>query len=227
MKEASPPVPARLRAAGVVAVLRAPSADAAVSATDALVRGGVTGIEITYSTPDAADAIARIADRYGDAVYLGAGTVLTPEHAVEAVRAGAVFLVSPGLDESLAVTMRATGAALLLGALTPTEVMAARRLGSAVVKLFPASLGGPSYLRSLRGPFPTTPLMPTGGVTAENLGEWYAAGAVAVGAGSELCSPAAMAAGRWDEIESTARRFAGALAAVPAAQRAPATGATT
>ncbi|HEV7624129.1 MAG TPA: bifunctional 4-hydroxy-2-oxoglutarate aldolase/2-dehydro-3-deoxy-phosphogluconate aldolase [Amnibacterium sp.] len=223
---AVPPVPAGLRAAGVVAVLRAPTADAAVSATDALVRGGITGIEITYSTPDAAGAIARIAERYGDLVYLGAGTVLTPEHAVEAVRAGAVFLVSPGLDEPVAAAMRATGAAMLLGALTPTEVMAARRLGSAVVKLFPASLGGPAYLRSLRGPFPSTPLMPTGGVTADNLGEWYAAGAVAVGAGSELCPPAAMASGRWDLIEATARRFATALAAVPVEQRAPAAGAT-
>ncbi len=226
MTIAAPPVPAALRAAGVVAVLRAPSAAAAVSATAALVRGGVTGIEITYSTPDAADAIARIADRYGDAVHLGAGTVLTPEHAVEAVGAGAAFLVSPGLDEQLATAMRATGAALLLGALTPTEVMAARRLGSAVVKLFPASLGGPSYLRSLRGPFPTTPIMPTGGVTADNLGDWFAAGAVAVGAGSELCSPAAMAAGRWDEIEATARRFAAALDAVPDAHRTPGVGAS-
>ena len=208
-----------LRSAGIVAVLRAPSADSAVATVDALVRGGVTGVEITFSTPGAAEAIERVHERYGDGVHLGAGTVLEAEQAVSAVEAGARFLVSPGSEPALAAAMAGTGAAILLGALTPTEVMTARRLGSTAVKIFPASLGGPGYLRSLRGPFPDVPLMPTGGVTADNLVDWFRAGAVAVGAGSDLCAAAAMATGDWDGIEETARRFAQALRVVPAELR--------
>lgn len=206
-----------LSAVGVLAVLRAPSADAAVHAVDALVAGGVTGIEITYSTPDAEQAIATVADRHGDAVLLGAGTVTTPEQAERAVAAGARFLVSPGTEPRLAEAMLATGAAVMLGALTPTEVMAATALGADVVKIFPASLGGPAFLRALRGPFPDVPLMPTGGVNASNLGEWLAAGAVAVGAGSDLVSAAALRAGDWAAVELTARSFSDALAATRAA----------
>ncbi|UKY54178.1 bifunctional 4-hydroxy-2-oxoglutarate aldolase/2-dehydro-3-deoxy-phosphogluconate aldolase [Streptomyces inhibens] len=202
---------AALRAAGVVAVLRAPSADRAVRAVDALVAGGITGIEITYSTPDAADAIREIDRRYGAGVQLGAGTVRTASQAKEAVAAGARFLVSPGTDPSLAEAMLDTGAAAFFGALTPSEVITAVRLGAHAVKVFPASLGGPGYLASLRGPFPDVPFMPTGGVRADNIGHWLRSGAVAVGAGSELCSASAMAAGRWDEIEYAARQFADAF----------------
>jgi 2-dehydro-3-deoxyphosphogluconate aldolase/(4S)-4-hydroxy-2-oxoglutarate aldolase len=108
------------------------------------------------------------------------------------------------------------GVTTMIGAITPSEVMAARRLDADVVKIFPASLGGPGYLRSLRGPFPDLPLMPTGGVNVDNLADWYAAGAVAVGAGGELCSSAAMAAGDWAGIEQTARRFSDAYAALRA-----------
>lgn len=202
-----------LERAGVLAVLRAPTAEQAVQAVDALVAGGVIGIEITYSTPGATDVIAEVARRHGNTVYLGAGTVLTRAHAEQAVAVGATFLVSPGTDEPVVAAMKETGAAVFTGALTPTEVMAALRLDVHAVKIFPASLGGPAYLRSLRGPFPDVAFMPTGGVSSDNIKDWLAAGAVAVGAGSELCSAAAMAAGRWDEIESTARRFSAAYAA--------------
>lgn len=209
MAESTPALKALARA-GVLAVLRAPSAELAVRAVDALVDGGVVGVEVTYSTPDAASAIAEAARRHGDKIYLGAGTVLTEADAFEAVAAGAKFLVSPGTDESLVTAMKDTGAAVFSGALTPSEVMTALRLGVDAVKIFPASLGGPAYLRSLRGPFPDVAFMPTGGVTAANIKDWLAAGAVAVGAGSDLCSPAAMAAERWDEIEDTARAFSAA-----------------
>ena len=202
-----------LEAAGVLAVLRAPSAEQAVLAVDALVAGGVTGVEITYSTPDATDAIAEVARRHGDSIYLGAGTVVTAAQASDAVGAGATFLVSPGTDEPIVTAMQDTGAAVFTGALTPSEVMAALRLGVHAVKIFPASLGGPAYLKSLRGPFPEVPFMPTGGVNATNIKDWLAAGAVAVGAGSELCSAAAMKAGRWDDIEANAREFAAAYRA--------------
>ena len=202
---------------GIIAVLRAPSAAAAVSAVDALVAGGVTGVEITFSTPDAETAIAEVARRHGDTVLLGAGTVTRAEQAESAVAAGARFLVCPGTEPGLAGAMKATGATVMLGALTPSEVMAAVALGADVVKVFPASLGGPAYLRSLRGPFPDVPLMPTGGVNADNLGQWFGAGALAVGAGSELCSAAALRAGNWEVVEDTARAFSAALAATRAA----------
>lgn len=202
---------AGLQTAGVLAVLRAPSGAAAVSAVAALTAGGVTGIEITYTTPDATEAIAEVARRHGDQIYLGAGTVLREEQAREAVDAGAAFLVSPGTEATLVAAMRATGVAVFTGALTPSEVMAALRMGVDAVKVFPAMLGGPAYLRALRGPFPEVPMMPTGGVTPANLADWLAAGAVAVGAGSELCSTSAMAEGRWDEVTAAAHSFTRAL----------------
>lgn len=202
----------RLASTGIIAVLRAPSADLAIKAVDALVAGGVTGIEVTYSTPDTPTVITEVRRRHGDTVFLGAGTVLTAAHAEEAVAAGAQFLVSPGTSASLAKAMAATGVDIMLGALTPSELMLAVELGAAAVKIFPASLGGPAYLKSLRGPFPDVPLMPTGGVNAGNLREWLDAGAVAVGAGSELCAASLMIEGRWSDLESRARLFSAALA---------------
>jgi 2-dehydro-3-deoxyphosphogluconate aldolase / (4S)-4-hydroxy-2-oxoglutarate aldolase len=199
----------QLREIRVVAVIRAPDPDGAVRAVDALVRGGVTGIEITYSTPDVPGVLATVAERYGDAVLLGAGTLRTPAQVREAVDAGARFLVSPGLDDEVLGAMLATGATAMAGALTPSEVMRADALGAHVVKVFPASLGGPAYIRALRGPFPDIRFMPTGGVSADNLADWLDAGVIAVGAGSELCSANDIAAGRWDVIEEKARAFAG------------------
>ena len=195
----------------IVAVLRAPTADIALGTVDALVAGGVTTIEITYSTPEPAAVIREIVRRHGASVYVGAGTIVEPGQAAEVAEAGARFLVSPGSVPDLAAAMLATGLVTVLGALTPTEVMVAQRLGAHLVKVFPASLGGPAYLRSLRGPFPAVQFMPTGGVNAGNIAEWFAAGAVAVGAGSELVSAAAMKAGDWDAISETARSFVAAL----------------
>ena len=201
----------RLRSVCVVAVIRAPDAEGASRAVDALVAGGVTGIEITYSTPGVPEVLARAAARHGDAILLGAGTVRTQAQAREAVDAGAEFLVSPGIDDTLIAAMRATRATVMAGALTPTEVMRAEALEVDVVKVFPASLGGPAYLRSLRGPFPDTRFMPTGGVSASNLREWLDAGVIAVGAGSELCARADIEAGRFDLIKERAQRFRAAV----------------
>ena len=198
---------ADLRRATVVAVLRAPSAAAAVSTVDALVAGDITGIEITYSTPDAAAAIREIRSRHGDAVYLGAGTILGSDQAEESIAAGAQFLVSPGTEPTLTRTMLDTGVTVLSGALTPSEVMAAMSLGVHVVKLFPASLGGPAYLSALRAPFSEVSFCPTGGVNADNLAEWLAAGAVAVGAGGDLCPTGAMIDGDWAVISAKAQRY--------------------
>jgi 2-dehydro-3-deoxyphosphogluconate aldolase/(4S)-4-hydroxy-2-oxoglutarate aldolase len=196
-----------LKSTRVLAVLRAPSAESALKAAEALVDGGVTGLEITYSTPDAPAVIRALNDKYGDRIYLGAGTVTTAEQANQAADAGARFLVSPGTRENLTAAMKATGLTVMTGALTPSEVMAAVEYGSDVVKIFPASLGGPAFLRALRGPFPDVPLMPTGGVSPENIGDWFAAGAIAVGAGSDLVSSAALASEDWAAITRRAEMF--------------------
>ncbi len=203
-----------LRDTAVLAVLRAPSAEIALDASEALIRSGITGIEVTYSTPDATEVIAELVRRHGDAAYVGAGTVTTAEQAQDAASAGAQFLVSPGTSATLTPAMMDTGLVVMTGALTPSEVMEATRLGVDVVKIFPASLGGPSYLGALRGPFPDVPLMPTGGVNPDNLAAWFAAGAIAVGAGGDLVPSSALSSGDMGEIESRAGLFVSALASV-------------
>ncbi|MFJ4223096.1 bifunctional 4-hydroxy-2-oxoglutarate aldolase/2-dehydro-3-deoxy-phosphogluconate aldolase [Microbacterium sp. NPDC089695] len=203
----------RARSTGVLAVLRAPSPEAALEASEAIIRGGVTGIEVTFSTPDAPAVIRELVARHGDAAYIGAGTVTTTEQATAAADAGAEFLVSPGTLPALTRTMLDTGRVVMTGAMTPTEVMGAIELGVDVVKIFPASLGGPSYLGALRGPFPDATLMPTGGVTPDNLADWFRAGALAVGAGGDLANGASIANADWADLEQRAARFAAALAA--------------
>lgn len=203
---------ARLGEAGVVAVVRAPDRVGALRAVDALLAGGIRAIEITFTTPDAAGVIASLSDRTEAGFVLGAGTVLTAHQAEEAAAAGASFIVTPGTTPALAAAVTATRTAAIFGAYTPTEVIRVLELGADAVKVFPASLGGPRYLAALRAPFPDLVVMPTGGVTAENLGDWFAAGAFCVGAGGELCSGTLIAQGQWDEIERRAKAFAGAVA---------------
>lgn len=207
----------RIRQAGLLAVIRGPDPELTVKMVDALIAGGVSGIEITYTTPNAAEVVAALARAHGDAIVLGMGTLLEPFQAEEALVAGARFLVSPHTDPALAQAMAATGLPFMLGALTPSEVVAAHKLGSSVVKIFPGSLGGPAYLKSLRAPLPHIRMMPTGGVSADNVGEWLAAGAFAVGAGSELCPPAWAKEGRFAAIRERAAAF---VAAVHSAQAA-------
>ena len=203
---------------GVVAVIRGPSRDLTVQMVDALVVGGVRGIEITYSTPNAEDVVRELAKKHGDRILLGMGTLTEPAQVATAKDAGAQFLVSPVCEPELVKAMAGSGLLIMAGALTPTEVLLAYRLGSDVVKIFPGSLVGPSYVKALHGPFPNIPLMPTGGVSAANVGEWFAAGVVAVGAGSELCPPALAKAGRFEEISQKAAEF---IQAVNRARTAP------
>ncbi len=201
----------RIAELGLLAVLRAPDPAGARRTVDALVEAGVLGIEITYSTPDAASVIAGVKQSYGAEVLVGAGTLVTHAQVSEAAEAGASYLVSPGLDDEVVASIRATGLPAMAGVLTPTEVMRGVRLGVDVMKLFPGSLGGPSYLRSLRGPFPDVPFMPTGGVSADNVGDWLAAGAIAVGAGSELASAGDISSGDFAGIREKGRRFLTAI----------------
>ena len=201
----------RIHELGLLAVLRGPSLDLTLKMVEALVDGGVLGIEITYTTPNAAEVVRMLGEAYGDQILLGMGTLTKPEQAVEAQAAGAQFIVSPHLEVELARAMVDTGLAVMVGALTPSEVVQAFRQGSDVVKLFPGSQGGPKYMKALRGPFPDIPMIPTGGVSIDNIGEWFAAGAFAVGAGSQLCPTAWAAEGRFDDIEKRAAAFVRAV----------------
>lgn len=200
-----------IKTLGLVAVIRGPSPDLTVKMVEALVAGGVKGIEITYSTPNAVEVVKMLKTQFADQILLGMGTLTQSAQADEAVQAGAQFLVSPICEPELGKAMTDTGLPVMIGALTPTEVYQAFQLGSDVVKLFPGSLTGPSYVKALKGPFPHIPIMPTGGVSAANVGEWFAAGVFAVGAGSELCPPALAKAGRFTEITQMAADFVQAV----------------
>jgi 2-dehydro-3-deoxyphosphogluconate aldolase/(4S)-4-hydroxy-2-oxoglutarate aldolase len=203
----------RIHDLGLLAVIRGPSVDLTLKMVEALVAGGVYGIEITYTTPNAAEVVQSLDAQFGDQIVLGMGTLTEPEQAAEAQSAGAQFLVSPHCEPELAQAMGATGLGVMIGALTPSEVVQARKLGSDVVKIFPGSVGGPDYMKALRGPFPDIPMMPTGGVDADNLHDWFAAGAFAVGAGSALCPTDWAKAGRFADITERARDFVAALQA--------------
>jgi 2-dehydro-3-deoxyphosphogluconate aldolase/(4S)-4-hydroxy-2-oxoglutarate aldolase len=175
---------------GVVAILRGRSAEHLDAVLDVLVDAGIRSLEITMTTPDALLAVRRAVIRFGASATIGAGTVRTVADVSAAVDAGAAFLVSPHTDPLLAARARELGVAYLPGAFTPTEIVAAMTAGATAVKLFPARLGGPRYLRDIREPLPDVPIVPTGGVSAENAAEWFAAGAVAVGAGGSLTGDA-------------------------------------
>lgn len=192
---------------GLLAVIRGPSAGLTIKMVEALVKGGVKGIEVTYSTPDAEKVVAELNRSLGDAILLGMGTLTEPAQAQSAKEAGAKFLVSPICEEKLVKAMVASGLVAMAGALTATEIFQAYRWGSDVVKVFPGSLTGPGYIKALKGPFPYIPMMPTGGVSAANVADWFKAGVIAVGAGSELCPPALAKEGKFDEISRKAAEF--------------------
>ena len=197
----------KVKELGLLAVIRGPSPELTVQMVDALVRGGVLGIEITYSTPNAEEVVRLLDQKFGDQILLGMGTLTDPAQVAAAKAAGARFLVSPICDKELVSTMAQSGLVTMAGALTPTEVFQAYQAGTDVVKIFPGSLGGPAYIKALKGPFPYIPMMPTGGVNAGNVAEWFASGVVAVGAGSELCPPQLAKEGKFDEIVSKAADF--------------------
>lgn len=201
----------KIKELGLLAVIRGPSAELTLNMVEALIEGGIRGIEVTYSTPEAEEVVRTLSQRFGSKILLGMGTVTRPEQAKSAKEAGASFLVSPICEKDLVKSMVASGLLTMAGALTPTEVFQAYQLGSDVVKIFPGSLGGPAYVRALKGPFPDVPIMPTGGVHAGNLAEWFSVGVVAVGAGSELCPPQLAREGKFDEISRRAVEFVQAV----------------
>ena len=204
---------AALRDGGIVPVIRADSADTALRIVDALVAGGIRTLEITMTVPDAIGAIKAVADRFGSSVLLGAGTVTSKALAEGSLDAGAEFLVTPCVVPEVIAVARERGVAVLPGAMTPTEVFAAWSSGGDIIKIFPASnVGGASYLKALKGPFPQIPLCPTGGVNLQTIGEFVKAGASAVGVGGELVSKAALDAGDYGKITELAKQYVEALA---------------
>ncbi|WP_104091923.1 bifunctional 4-hydroxy-2-oxoglutarate aldolase/2-dehydro-3-deoxy-phosphogluconate aldolase [Arthrobacter sp. GMC3] len=203
---------ARLEADRTIAVVRAPEIADAAELCRSLVAGGITGVELTYTTPNLLAHVARAAATAADhGAIIGVGTVLTADQAKAAIDAGAQFLVTPGIRPEVAKVAADAGIPFALGALTPTEVAMALDLGSAVVKIFPASAMGPAYLKDLQGPYPGIKLLPSGGISAANAKDFLAAGAVAVCCGTAVVPPAVVAAGTWDEITARAAAFTSIL----------------
>ena len=197
--------------AGVIAVIRAPSKESLIDIAQALLAGGVPGIEVTMSTPKAIAGIEMLADQLGDKCVVGVGTVLDAATAKDAIQAGAQFVVSPMFEPEIVETTKRYGKISVPGAFTPTEIMRAWGAGADVVKVFPSTALGPSYFKDILAPLPQLKLTPTGGVDLKNAGEWIKAGAVFLGAGSALVSKDAMAKKDWSSITNNAKAFVDAV----------------
>jgi 2-dehydro-3-deoxyphosphogluconate aldolase / (4S)-4-hydroxy-2-oxoglutarate aldolase len=196
---------AGIEEAGVVAVIRMNDPSRMADVVAALVAGGVRAMEVTMKVPGAVDQIRRLAPSLPDGFLLGAGTVTDPDTVGRVVDAGAQFIVSPVFRPALLKAAAAHRVLAAPGCFSPTEVLEAWDAGARLVKVFPATALGPGYLSDLRGPMPYLKLMPTGGVTVDNAGDWIAAGAVAVGIGTSLLDRAAIAEGRYDVIAERGR----------------------
>ncbi len=203
---------ARLTRDGVVAIVRLDDLSSAVPLTEALIRGGVSTIEFTYTNPLAGKVIEEVRAAVGNRASIGAGTVLDPETARVAILSGAEFIVTPTLKVATIELCRRYSIPTVIGAFTPTELLTAWEAGASIVKVFPASVGGPGYLKDVRGPLPQVKLIPTGGVSKETAGAFIKAGAVAIAAGSNLVDAQSVAAADWDTIEQRARGLVGIVA---------------
>lgn len=198
---------ARVFDGGIVAVLRAPSGRRLVEVAEALLAGGVDVVEVTFTVPGAHRVLEQVADRLGDKVLLGAGSVLDSETARVAMLAGAEFIVAPTVNLEVIELCRRYGKVVMPGAMTPTEVLTAWEAGADVVKVFPSEVTGPRFIKALHGPLPQIPLMPTGGVNLQTAAEFIRAGACALGVGGALAPKDAIAGGDMARIESLAREF--------------------
>jgi 2-dehydro-3-deoxyphosphogluconate aldolase/(4S)-4-hydroxy-2-oxoglutarate aldolase len=192
---------------GVIAILRARRAEGLLAAADALLEGGVRAIEVTMTTAGALEVIALARRKRGDELLFGAGSVLDAETARAAILSGAQFLVAPTLKQETLVMGQRYGVPVIPGCYTPTECLTALEYGAQVLKLFPASIGGPAYVKALLAPLPQLQIIPVGGVGLENAAAYIRAGAVAVGVGSELVSQQLLDAGDLDTIRIRAAAF--------------------
>ncbi len=199
----------------IVAVIRAESGDSLVDVAEALLAGGVQVLEVTFTVPGAIRVVERVADRMGDRVLLGAGTVLDTETARAALLAGAQFIVAPTTNVDVIRLCRRYDKLVMPGAFTPTEIVTAWEAGADIVKIFPADVGGPAYLKAIRGPLPQVRLMPTGGVDLQTAADFLRAGACALGVGGSLVESKAIQQGDMARIESLARQFFQVVQSVP------------
>lgn len=206
-----------IEAAGVVAVVRLSDAELARDVALALAAGGVRAVEITMTVPRAVELIEQLTDTLPSKVLVGAGTVLDTATARDVIRAGARFVVSPVFRPALIDECHLEGVASIPGCFTPTEILAAWDAGADVVKVFPSTSLGPTFIKDVRGPLPHVRLMPTGGVTRDNASAWIRAGAVAIGVGTALVDAAAVAERRFDVVTANAVHF---IEAVRSARRA-------
>jgi len=197
---------------GIVPVVRAPNFQEAAAAVEAIHAGGIPVAEITMTIPNAPAVIRQVVQKFGDQILVGAGTVLTAAQAEECLDAGAQFLVSPGLSIPVLGAAKARNKLAIPGTLTPTELMTALAEGVRLVKVFPCgNLGGAKYLKSLKGPFPDVLMIPTGGVNAGNAAEFIAAGAFALGIGSDLVDNRAIREGNPQKVTAAARELVEAV----------------
>lgn len=197
----------RLIGTGLIAVIRARSGEQVIPLGEALVSAGIDLLEVTMSTPDAFAAIRDAARHFKTRALIGVGTVLDPATAQSAIDAGADFVVSPIFRAEIAALANSRGKPVMLGAYTPTEAQAAFEAGADFIKIFPAETLGPSYIKSLLAPLPHLKIVPTGGVTVENLPKWFEAGASAVGIGSSLVSKRILETNDWEHLHQIARQF--------------------
>ena len=197
----------RILDGGIVAVVRSESSASLVKVVEALAEGGVSAAEVTFTVPDAVEVIRQVRREVGDAVVLGAGTVLDPETARAALLAGAEYIVAPTVHPEVIRLCRRYDKAVMPGAFTPTEILTAWEAGADVVKVFPADVGGPAYLKAIRGPLPQIRLMPTGGVDLTTAENFLKAGACCLGVGGALVDPKAIAAGDFARIRSLAEQY--------------------
>lgn len=203
----------RLEKAGVIAVVRGKDQTEAVKASHAIIAGGVKGIEVTFTVPNAQAAIQELVETYqGQDVVIGAGTVLDAVTARLAIMAGAEFVVSPSFDSETAELCNLYQVPYLPGCMTITEMQQALKSGADIIKLFPGSVSGPSMVSAVKAPLPQINLMPTGGVNLENMETWFKAGVVAVGVGGNLLEPAAV--GDFAKVTEIAQQYAAKLAEI-------------
>jgi 2-dehydro-3-deoxyphosphogluconate aldolase / (4S)-4-hydroxy-2-oxoglutarate aldolase len=198
---------ARVLKSGLVATVRASNGEVLTDVAEALLAGGVEVIEVTFTVPHAAKVVEQIADRLGDKILLGAGTVLDGETAQTAISAGAEFIDSPAVNPDVMRVCSRCGKLVVPGALTPTEIVGAWEAGADIVKVFPSDITGPSYLKAVHGPLPQVRLMPTGGVNLETAADYLRAGACALGVGTSLVEPKALANGDLARIEALAKQY--------------------
>lgn len=197
----------KIRSCGIIAVIRMGDTQKLEKVISAISRGGVKGLEITMTTPNALDVIHRISAELPDDFLIGVGSVLDAQTAVAAIHAGAQFVVSPVFKEEIIEAAHRYDRVVIPGAFTPTEILSAWESGADVVKVFPATVGGPKYFRDILGPLPQVKLTPTGGVNLDNAADFMKAGAFCLGVGTALLNKQFIAENRWDELTQLASKF--------------------